>query len=437
MINSIAPRFIANRKLLWIRWQLSIMSPDFISRTRARASKLTNRFGREASLVLLARVLQNANGFLLSVLIVRRFGLTAAGTLTVATVATVVIALLGTFGLTYVFARTDAPIPVKNSLGITAALAIVPISLPFIILLGLAAGRSPEEAAVIVLLSLSGPFFAQANIANALQVLQGKASHSIIPPAANLIGLIAATAFGSSYLMFALLLAVFRFSGTLITFLCLPRAPIKLRLFATHVREGARFLTGDIINLGTDQLTVLLASYLMSRTDLGLFGLCRQMLTVSDTPGWSQMQAKYFKVVADPEETMPELRRLMLRLGLFCGATAAMLSIPLGLFVFHLPAFMFLAPLLLMSVPLRYLLSTYDLYLRAIGAVGRINGISLIRAALALLVIPGGAWLAGALGAVLGTIAHTAIAAWLTSRVSAGSPIPLVGLAVAEGPLAR
>jgi O-antigen/teichoic acid export membrane protein len=402
-----------------------MMSSSIISAARLETSKLAHRFGRQASLVLLARVLQNVNGFLLSVLIVRRFGLAAAGTLAIATVATAVIALLGTFGLTYVFARTEAPIREKNALGFTAALIIVPLSLPLIVLLGLIEGQTQKEAAVIALLSLGGPFFAQGNIASALVVLQGKASQCIIMPTANLIGLIAAAVFGSSYIMFALILAVFRFGGTLTAFLFLPRAPIDLRLFAKHIGDGARFLVGDAINLTTDQITVLIVSYLMNRADLGLFGLCRQMLTVSDTPGWTQMQTKYPAIVVDPERAFPEFRRLMLGLGVFCGACVAVLSIPIGLFVFHLPRFMTLAPLLLTSVPLRYLLNAYDLYLRAIGALTRVNRVSLARSVVALLIIPIGAWSGGALGAVLATIIHAAFAAWLTVRVSpAGRTLP-------------
>lgn len=150
-------------------------------------------------------------------------------------------------------------------------------------------------------------------------------------------------------------------------FLRLERDPIDFRLFAKHAADGARFLTGDAINLGVEQLTVLIASFLMSRADLGLFGLCRQMLTVSDTPGWSQMLAKYPAVVADPERALPELRRLMLRLGVFCAAGVAALAAPLGMFVFRVPRFIFLVPLLLTSTPLRCLLSTYDLHLRAIA----------------------------------------------------------------------
>jgi O-antigen/teichoic acid export membrane protein len=390
-------------------------------------------YGREAGLVLAARVLQNINGFLLSVLIVRRFGLPAAGTLAVATVATVVIALVGTFGLVYVFARTDAPEREKNALGLMAAWVVIPLSLPFVIALGLLAGRNPEEAAVIALLSMGGPFFAQANVANALQVLHGRAWQSIIPPAANFIGLIAAAGFGSSYLMFASLLALFRFAGTFSAFFVMPRTRISFNYFWTHVRAGAHFLTADILNLGSDQLTVLLASYVMSRADLGLFGLCRQMLTVSDTPGWSQIQAKFPAMVSDPARAFPELRRTMPRLGAFCALGVAVLTAPLGLFVYRSTQFMVLAPLLLSSVPLRYLLTVYDAHLRAIGAVMKTNRVSLIRAVLALIIIPASAWFGGALGAILGTMVHTAVSVFLTRRVSMIGEAPAIERPAAEG----
>src|SRR5664279_6611246 len=142
-----------------------------LSVARDKTRQILQSYGRDAGLVLFGRVLQNINGFLLSVLIVRRFGLAAAGTLAVATIAAVIIALLGTFGLIYVFARSDAPTPVKNGLGFTAALLVVPLGLPFVVALGLVAGHNLEEAAVIAALSLGGCFFAQTNIANALQVI--------------------------------------------------------------------------------------------------------------------------------------------------------------------------------------------------------------------------------------------------------------------------
>ncbi len=71
----------------------------FTTAPRLLVDRLLQKFGRAAGLVLLARVLQNLNGFLLSILIVtRRFGLQGAGTLVIATIAIVVLALIGTCG---------------------------------------------------------------------------------------------------------------------------------------------------------------------------------------------------------------------------------------------------------------------------------------------------------------------------------------------------
>ncbi len=383
------------------------------------ARSVFGRFGTEAGLLMFSRILQNGNGFLLSILIVRRFGLAAAGTMAIATVAVVVVGLLGTFGLPYVFARTDAPACVMNTIGFAAAVVVVPLTLPVAALLGLVAGRDHREAMVIALLALGGPFFAQANIVGALQVLQKRAAHSLIPPLANLLGLIVGALLSPSYLMFAALLALFRFSGTLMAFLVLPRAACSLPVFLRHIREGSRFLTADALNSGTDQITVLISSWLMSRGDLGLFGLCRQMLTVSDTPGWSKMQAMYPAVVDAPERVMPTLRRVMLLMGTVCGSAVAAMIVPLSIWVFHQPRLMVLVPLLMASVPLRYLLASYDLHLRATGAVRRSNLVSLIRSVSGVVMITAAAWAGGALGAVLGTIAQTGLAVWVTGRACA------------------
>jgi hypothetical protein len=96
---------------------------------------------------------------------------------------------------------------------------------------------------------------------------------------------------------------------------------------------------------------------------------------------------------------------------------------------------MILAPLLLSSVPLRYLLTVYDVALRAVGAITATNRVSHLRAAFALAIIPGGAWLSGAAGAVIATIAHTAISVWLTRRVNAMIDKPVADLHVPGGSL--
>ncbi len=389
-----------------------------LRRAEALARHVSVHFGREAGLVLMSRILQNLNGFLLSIIIVRRFGLEAAGTLALATTMVALLALLGTFGLMYTFARTDAPLPVKNGIGFTAALVVVPLSLPLLLAFAAMTGRNNEEARVIVLLALAGPYFAQASVVNALQILGGRPAEAIIPPMANFVGLMLAAIIAPDFVRFALILCVCRFLGTYLAFFILPRDGVGLRLFWKHVKEGMVFLTADFINFSTDQLSVFFVSYILDRADLGLFGLCRQMLTVSDTPAWTLMQAKYPGLVAAPRRSLESLRGLMLRLGGIAMVAVVALSVFLGVFVYHSPRFAILAPVLLTSVPLRYLLLLYDAYLRAIGAIMETNRVSLIRAVLAILIIPGGIWLFGVFGGVIGMILHTAIATWLTRKLA-------------------
>ncbi|HVJ42152.1 MAG TPA: hypothetical protein VM639_11665 [Dongiaceae bacterium] len=380
-------------------------------------SFLRNRFrnfGADAAVILFARMLQNVNGFCLSIIIVRKFGLAAAGSLTIATIATVVLGTLCTFGLPYIFAREKAESRTRNTVGLMAWFGAMVVSVPAGLALGLVTGQDFTEAIVIFLLALAGPFFAQTNVANALLVLENRTSLIIFAPLGNLAGLVLGYLFAGNLLGFALILTLGRLVGTLAIFLLLPLGRVGIRALMSWVRSGLRFLTADVINLGADQASVMIASYLMSRSELGIFGLCRQMLTLSDTPGWSRLVAWYPQVFADPRGTIPKFTRQMLALGIFCGLSVAVLCVPLGYWIYHLPAFAYLAPLLLCSVPFRYLVGIYDMSLRAIGAVRATNEITLLRCVLVVALYTVGILLADIYGAIAATIVLAMISAWIT-----------------------
>ena len=324
----------------------------FTTAPRLLVDRLLQKFGRAAGLVLLARVLQNLNGFLLSILIVRRFGLQGAGTLVIATIAIVVLALIGTCGLPYTLARMNIDPRQRNTVGLFACMAVVPLSLPFVGALGLIVGHSHKEALVIALLALGGPFFAQTNITNALQVLLNKPGDAIIPPIGNLLGLIVAAWVSPGFVTFAAILAAFRFAAIGCAFLRLPCRRTSFRMLITHMADGARYLIADAINLGTDQAAMLILSFILSRAQLGLLGLCRQLITVSDTPGWSQIQAFYPGMVADPARNGPLLISRLRWIGIVSAASVALLTAPLGLWIYRAPGFLVLAPLLQVSTPI-------------------------------------------------------------------------------------
>ncbi len=133
----------------------------------------------------------------------------------------------------------------RNTVGLFACMAVVPLSLPFVGALGLIVGHSHKEALVIALLALGGPFFAQTNITNALQVLLNKPGDAIIPPIGNLLGLIVAAWVSPGFVTFAAILAAFRFAAIGCAFLRLPCRRTSFRMLITHMADGARYLIAD------------------------------------------------------------------------------------------------------------------------------------------------------------------------------------------------
>ncbi|HVJ42137.1 MAG TPA: hypothetical protein VM639_11590 [Dongiaceae bacterium] len=378
--------------------------------------KQLRSFGKDATLILFSRVLQNVNGFLLSIAIIRKFGLAAAGSLTISTIGTVILATFLTFGLPYVFARTQSAIRVRNAIGLLAGVTAMVISLPVCAALGFGFSKDMHEALVIAVLSLGGAFFAQTTIANALLVLQDQAVDIIFSPVGNLVGLALGYFLTDDFLHFALIVTLCRFLGTAIIFARLPYGHFTLAELKTHVRQGLGFLTADTIGLIADQVSVMIASALMSRADLGIFGLCRQMLTVGDTPAWSRLTAWYPRVVADPLGAAVQLRREMLRMGILGGLGLAAMAVPLGLWIYHLPSFILAACLMVICVPFRYVVGTCETSLRALGLISIVNQLTLIRCLLVVL-LPAGILIGGLYGAIIATLAQILFLAWLTNSM--------------------
>jgi hypothetical protein len=383
---------------------------------RRLAQNQLRAFGRDAGLIMFSRLLQNANGFLLSIAIIRKFGLAAAGSLTISTIGTVVLATFLTFGLPYVFARTDASIGTRNSIGLAAALAALVGSIPVCAALGLGFGKDTQEILAIFLLSLGGAFFAQTSVANALLVLQDRAADIIFSPLGNLLGLGIGYFLTHDFVTFAMVIAGCRFLGAFFIFVRLPLHRFSLSELKTHFRQGLQFLTADTVGLIADQGAVMIASALMTRADLGIFGLCRQMLTVSDTPLWSRLVAWYPRVVADQIGATAQLRREMLKMGVLCGLGLAALSLPLALWIYHLPAFLAAACLMVASVPFRYVVATGEMSLRAFGCIGLVNKVTLLRCLLVAL-LPCGIYLGGLYGAIIASLLQAVILTWVTSRL--------------------
>jgi len=375
--------------------------------------------GRDAALVTGSRFMQNALGFALSIAVVHRFGLAGVGLLTIASVGVVIQASLLTFGLPYVLARSDASIGQRNALGATMAGVAQLVALPVGAALGVLYGHDAREAAVIALLSLGGPYFAQSSIAEALLVLQGKTGRIALSTLGGLLGLAVAYLVAEDFLVFATILAIGRFSGLACLFASLPCERFGAATLREHLRRGTRFLLPDMLGLLAEQASVAIVSMLTSRAELGVFGLCRQLLTVGDTPLWSRLVAWYPRLCAEPAAART-LERQMLARGLGFGAALAALAPALGTWVFHSPEVVRLGPLMMCCVPFRYVAGTAEMTLRAMSDVAAVHRVTLLRCALVAL-LPIGLWCGGLTGAVLAMILQIALVAVLARRMVAAA----------------
>ena len=374
-------------------------------------------FCTESGAVFAARLLQNANGFVLSIMLTRKFGLQAVGTLTISSSATVVLGTLCTFGLPFVFAHAKHSMCMRNMIGLVMSCAAILLSVPVCIAFGMIFGTDRSDAIAIIFLSMAGPFFAQTAIANALLVLQSGAGHVLWSPLGNLIGLIAGYVLTDDFPTFCMILAAFRFGGSFATFGTLRMERASTGAFAAHLRSGVRFLGADTLNLIAEQATIVAASGILTRESLGLFGLSRQLITVSDTPASSSAVVWYPRACEHPAETFAALQRHLLALGVMCAITLSVLSVPIGFWVYNLPEFAWLAPLLMVCVPFRYLSYAYEVTIRALNSMAALRTLTIVRCIVAV-VPPCGMLVAGLFGGIIGVIAQVVVATWVAWKVA-------------------
>ncbi|WP_431858574.1 lipopolysaccharide biosynthesis protein [Azospirillum sp.] len=392
------------------------MAAGMTVRVIGRAKRWLSALDREARYVLLARLLQSGNGFLLSIILVQVYGLAAAGTFAVAGVLIAPLAILATFGLPFSLARSHAPVEERNALGCTAGLLAVPLGLPAIAACAALLGRDGDEAMAIAWFACGGLFFAQVNVFNALLVLQRRAALSVLPHLYSSAGILLAALLADGLLDFAMIVGIQRIIGVFLCFL-LPHSRIDLRAFFRHARESAHFMPFELIHLGADQLFTVALSYLLTREQLGIFGLWRQVFNAGMLAPSSMLQTAYPEIVRDPQGSLPTLRRKLNTVSLPTTIGIALLSWPLGLLVYNAPYFPVFTLLLMACLPLGCLVVLYDSGLRALGEIRLMNQLGLARGAILLSVVPFLHF--GLPGLAAGVNLYTALCAWLTLRAFA------------------
>lgn len=359
--------------------------------------------------LLAGRLLQLAGGFAVSVALVWRFGIPAAGTYALAALGTQVACLVTAAGLANALPRQDIGDGARAAIALTATLALLPVLAVAAALYGWGVAADRHEALAVAAFTFSGGALGQINVLGCLYVLQRRTWAAPLAPALHL-GTVLAAAAAPDVTGFALILAAGRTLGSLIGFLPLSLARVRLPEWRRAIADSVRFVPLDLMALLADQLPVLLVAPWLSRHELGLIGLSRQFVTLADTPGWSYVQAEYPRLVRNLKESAGDIARRNNRLAwASCAATAATAA-AMAYLVYDSPALVPVLAVMLLPLPARYLNHFCDQALRASGRVGDSGTLAAAKIVLSALltlaaVTAFGFWGAVAASALLGAAA--------------------------------
>lgn len=359
--------------------------------------------GRDGSLLLLARMVQMANGFILSVLLVRMFGLPAVGTYTIAAVAISALSLLCALGLPYSLPRETLSERERNTVAACWAVLIFPVAVLGVMLFAWAMARHPGEWMEITLFGLGGYFFGQTNVLNVLFVLQQRTRQAIVPPVMASAGMIAGIVFSKSLTEFAAILLLARACASIWLFARMKYRRVRFKNILLCGISGFKYSPMDFIGMLSEQTGPLVLAGIVTRAQLGLYGLCLKCLSSSDAPGWSVVQA-YYPELVKTRAAAPAARSRLIKLSLLVGLIVIPAAFLLGRYVYRVPEFALMMTALAFSVPSRYLENFYDQTLRAAGHIRIGTRLAIIRLLLSILFIWLLAWIFGLWGAIFGLI---------------------------------
>ena len=380
---------------------------------------LTTTKGRDSLLLLLARLIQMANGFMLSILLLRLYGLDKVGSYTVAVIAVAALSQLCSAGLHYSLPREHLSNQECNSVALWWAVYLAAPVCFLVPVYGVVMARLPGEWPVITLFAWGGYFLGQANVLNTLLLLDNKTRWSVLPPVVNAVGMLAAALMTDTLIAFAAALLISRALGNASLFLQFDYARVSPSDAWRYGLQGLKYTPIDLVAMLSEQIGPLIMAYSLTRAELGLFGLCQQLLSAADTPGWSVSQAHYPALAKSEQGIVQSLRRSLVMLSVVMAVLLCVGSFVLGEYVYKAPLFFPMMALLAVSMPWRYLNNFYDQVLRAAGWVRMALGLAILKLLLAGLFLVPLVLFFGVWGAVTGLVFLSVISSLLYGRKAA------------------
>jgi O-antigen/teichoic acid export membrane protein len=324
---------------------------------------------REGAFLLLSRVLQMGNGFALSLVLIRKFGLAGVGTYTVAAVATAALSWLCSAGLPYSLPREPIRDHERNSVAVLWAVLLLPLAALVAVPFGWLMARRPSEWIEIALFACGGYFFGQINVLNTLLLLQRRIDRMLLVPVVTFAGIVLGFFLSRSMAQFAVILLAARAFGNLTVLAGMKYARVSFSSAVRYGLSGLKYSPMDMIAMLFEQAACLIAAGILPRMELGQYGLCQQLLGAADTPGWAIVQSHYPELVRTPLTISRSLRGRVFLLSFIMAALLSGGGAVLGRYVYKIPGFFAMTALLTLSIPWRYLSNFYDQALRAAGYI--------------------------------------------------------------------
>jgi len=384
---------------------------------------LVERRNRDFVPLLAARVLQLANGFLISIALVWTYGLAGAGTYAIAAFGASILSLVSGLGLVNALPLQALSNPQRATAGLLATSALLLPTLGLSLAYGWYMAAGTDEALTIAAFAFGGFFLGQSNVLQMLYILQGRAGASPIPHIVTGAGIALGAFISHGAGAFAVIVLAGRVLGNLVGFALLAYRRISWPNLRSAFIRGTSFAPADAIAMLSEQLPILIISVLLSRAELGIFGLARQIVTAADAPGWSFVQAKYPELVESKLLATPAVARSNGRLAVAVGGCTLLASMVLSVAVYRQPVLVGATAVLLATLPARYMNNLYDQVIRAGGWARCSANLALAKLALSVALFYALTAASGLWGAILAS-AFLSLSSGLIYRGRVASLVP-------------
>jgi len=332
-----------------------------------------------SGLLLAGRAVQLANGLLLSTLLVRLFGLDAVGSFAIGIAAINVLANVCPLGLSACLPRlrqTHA-----ESCFTALVLMLVQIPLLAVLLFGYAQlqARSADEASIILLVASSGFFIGLANTGLMLSIMRDRFTVGLVAPLCESAGLVAGALLAHTPVGFAATVLAARMLSALVIWAGFEFRAVPIRRLREIARTSVHYLTTDVLSILPEQSVPVILGAMVTRSELGAFRLCQQLLMAADSPGWTYVQSRYPKLVDGDGAFFAETAQRVRRTGLAATVLCLAGSFVLATFFFRTPEVGVLMVLPSLCLVFRYENYFYGQALRAAGRVRVLIGLGFAR----------------------------------------------------------